>query len=169
MSDDRQLWSVQMRRVRNGHERPSIRLEPSRSQPDLGFARPRSGRRDGAIRRILRSGYHRNAHKQFERGVPPSLIVSSREISWDQPRRRVYCRDRFGQVSSLPPPPRFGTVTMSGSRWFRAYPPEPSKTGRSVAPSARRTTRRHASGSFWCPESTEGANNKGFRRRMTAG
>jgi hypothetical protein len=45
---------------------------------DLMSARPGSGCRDGAIRWILGSGYHRNGHKQFERGVPPSLIVSLR-------------------------------------------------------------------------------------------
>jgi hypothetical protein len=52
------LWSVHTRRVRNGSEQPSIRSEPSRSQPDLGSARPRCGYRDGAIRWILGSGYH---------------------------------------------------------------------------------------------------------------
>jgi hypothetical protein len=46
--------------------------------PELGSARPRSGCRDGAIRWILGSGYHRNARKQSERGVSPSLIVSLR-------------------------------------------------------------------------------------------
>jgi hypothetical protein len=64
--------------VRNGAEPPSIRPKPSQSQPELGSTRSRSGRRDGAIRWILRSGYHRNACKQSERGVPPSLIASLR-------------------------------------------------------------------------------------------
>ena len=72
------LRSIQTRRVRNGPEQPSIRPEPSRSQPELGSARPRSGCRDGAIRWILGSGYHRNARKQSERGVPPNVIVSLR-------------------------------------------------------------------------------------------
>ena len=52
--------------------------EVSQSQPELGSTRSRSGRRDGAIRWILRSGYHRNACKQSERGVSESLIVSLR-------------------------------------------------------------------------------------------
>jgi hypothetical protein len=73
------LWSIQTRRVRNGPEQPSIRPEPSRSQPELGSARPRSGCREGAIRWILGSGYHRNARKQSERGVPQNVIVSLRE------------------------------------------------------------------------------------------
>jgi hypothetical protein len=34
------LWAIQTRRVRNGPEQPSVRPEPSRSQPDLGSARP---------------------------------------------------------------------------------------------------------------------------------
>ena len=72
------LRSIHTRRVRNGPEQPSIRPEPSRSQPELGSARPRSGCRDGAIRWILGSGYHRNARKQSERGVPPNVIVSLR-------------------------------------------------------------------------------------------
>jgi hypothetical protein len=70
------LWSIQTRRVRNGPEQSSIRPEPSRSQPEPGSARPRSGRRDGAIRWFLGSGYHRNARKQSECGVPPKVIVS---------------------------------------------------------------------------------------------
>ena len=72
------LRSIQTRRVRNGAEQSSLRPEPARSQPELGSARSRSGRRDGAIRRIFSSGYHRNARKQSERGVSPSLIVSLR-------------------------------------------------------------------------------------------
>src|SRR3984957_14783311 len=43
-----------------------------------GSARPRSGRSDGAIRWILASGYHRDARKQSERGVPPDVIVTVR-------------------------------------------------------------------------------------------
>jgi hypothetical protein len=35
------LRSIQTRRIRNGPEQPSIRPEPTRSQPELGFARPR--------------------------------------------------------------------------------------------------------------------------------
>jgi hypothetical protein len=62
----------------NGPEQPSIRPESSRSQSELGSARSRSGRRDGAIRRIFGSGYHRNARKQSERGVSSSLILSLR-------------------------------------------------------------------------------------------
>jgi hypothetical protein len=41
-----------------------------------GSTRSRSGCRGGAIRWILGSGYHRNARKQSERGVPPNVIVS---------------------------------------------------------------------------------------------
>ncbi len=52
------LWPVQTPRVRNGPEQPSVRPEPSRSQPDLGSAKPRSGGGGGAIRRILGSDYH---------------------------------------------------------------------------------------------------------------
>ena len=70
------LWSIQTRRVRNGPEQSSLRPEPSRSQPELGSARPRSGRRDGANLRIFGSSYHRNARKQSERGVPSNVIVS---------------------------------------------------------------------------------------------
>ena len=72
------LWPVQTRRVRNGSEQPSVRPEPSRSQPDLGSARPRGGRCDSAIRWILGSGCHRNARKQSERGVPPDVILTAR-------------------------------------------------------------------------------------------
>jgi hypothetical protein len=71
------LWSVHTRRVRNGPKQPGIRPEPSRSQPGLRSARPRGGCRDGAIQWILGSGYHRNASKQSERGVPPGVIVSA--------------------------------------------------------------------------------------------
>ena len=49
------LWPLQTERVRNGVEQSSIRPEPTRSQPELGSARPRSGCRDGAIRWILGS------------------------------------------------------------------------------------------------------------------
>ena len=68
------LWPIQTRRIRNDPEQPSVRPKPSRSQPDLGSARPRSGHSDRAIRRILGSDNHRNARKQSERGVPPNLI-----------------------------------------------------------------------------------------------
>jgi hypothetical protein len=40
------LWPLQTERVRNGVEQSSIRPEPTRSQPELGSARPRSGCRD---------------------------------------------------------------------------------------------------------------------------
>jgi hypothetical protein len=83
------LRSVHTRRVRNGPEQPGTRPKPSRSQPELGSAGPRSGCRDGAIRRILGSGYHRNAGKQFERGVSPNVIVSLRE----RPAQTVAFRD----------------------------------------------------------------------------
>jgi hypothetical protein len=53
------LRSIQTRRVRNGAEQSSFRLEPSRSQSNLGSARPRSGHRDGTNLRIFGSGYHR--------------------------------------------------------------------------------------------------------------
>ncbi len=68
------LWPIQTRRIRNDPEQPSVRPKPSRSQPDLGSARPRSGRNDRAIRRILCSDNYRDARKQSERGVPPDLI-----------------------------------------------------------------------------------------------
>jgi hypothetical protein len=45
----------------------------------LGSERPRSGRSDSAIRRILRSHNHRDARKQSERGVPPDLIDTVQE------------------------------------------------------------------------------------------
>ena len=70
------LRSIRAKRARNCAEQRGVRPEPTRSQFDLGFARPRSGRRDGPIRCILGSGYHRNARKQSERGVPASLIVT---------------------------------------------------------------------------------------------
>jgi hypothetical protein len=68
-------------RAPNGAEQPGIRPKPSRSQPDLGPARPRSGCHDGAIFWILGSGYHRNARKQSERGVPPGAIETMRWFS----------------------------------------------------------------------------------------
>ena len=55
------LWPLQTERVRNGLEQPSIRPQPSRSQPELESSRPPGGCRNGAIRWILGSGYHRNA------------------------------------------------------------------------------------------------------------
>ena len=61
------LRSIQTRRVRNRPEQPSIRSKPSRSQPGLGSATPRSGCRDGANRWMLGSSYHRNARKQGAR------------------------------------------------------------------------------------------------------
>jgi len=70
------LRSIPTRRDRYRSEQPSLRPKSSRSQSELGSARTRSGRRDGAIRWILGSGYHRNARKQFERGVPSNVIVS---------------------------------------------------------------------------------------------
>jgi hypothetical protein len=70
------LWSIHTRRDRNGAKQSSIRKEPSRSRPELGSARPRSGCRDGAIHWIFGSGYDRNAGKQSKRGVPPKVIVS---------------------------------------------------------------------------------------------
>ena len=51
--------------------------KPSQSQSELGSARPRSSFRDGAIQWILGSGYHRNARKQSERGVPSNVIESA--------------------------------------------------------------------------------------------
>jgi hypothetical protein len=71
------LRSIQTRRVRNGAEQSSLRPESSRSRPELGSARPRSDRRDGTNLRIFGSGCHRNARKQFERGVPSNVIVSA--------------------------------------------------------------------------------------------
>jgi hypothetical protein len=70
------LWSIHTRRASDGSEQPSIRPEPSRSQPEVGSARPRSVCRYGAIRWILCSAYHRNARKQSECGVPSNVIVS---------------------------------------------------------------------------------------------
>jgi hypothetical protein len=46
------LRSVYMWGVRNGAEQPSLRPEPLRSRSELGSARPRSGCRDCALRRI---------------------------------------------------------------------------------------------------------------------
>jgi hypothetical protein len=68
------LYGPYIRGVRNGAEQSSIRPEPTRSQPELGSARLRSGCRDGAIRRIFGSGYHRNARKQSERRIQPNVI-----------------------------------------------------------------------------------------------
>ena len=107
------LRSIQTRRVRNGSEQPSIRQEPSRSQPNLGSARPRSGLGDGSIRWILGAGYQRNARKQSERGIPPNVIVSLRgttrqrtvavEIQicriaphWERLMATLKCVDRIG-------------------------------------------------------------------------
>jgi hypothetical protein len=81
--------SIQTRRVRNGTEQSSFRPEPSRSQSNLGSARPRSGRRDGIDLRIFGSGYHRNAHEQFERGVPSNVIVS---VAGDPPAILAFSR-----------------------------------------------------------------------------
>jgi hypothetical protein len=67
------LRSIQTRRIRNGAEQSGLRPKPSRSQSELGSARSRSGRRDGTNLRIFGSGYHRNACKQSERGVPPNV------------------------------------------------------------------------------------------------
>ena len=67
------LWPLQTRRIRNRLEQPGVRQKPSRSQPDLGSARPRSGRSGRTIRRILGSDDHRDARKQSERGVPSNL------------------------------------------------------------------------------------------------
>jgi hypothetical protein len=49
----------------------------SDSQPDLGSARPRSGRSGRAVRRILDSDDHRDARKQSECGVPSNLTRRS--------------------------------------------------------------------------------------------
>jgi hypothetical protein len=57
---------------------PSIRSKSSRSQFRLGPAKSRSGRHDGVLCWILGARDHRNARKQSERGVSPSLIVSLR-------------------------------------------------------------------------------------------
>ena len=80
------LWPLQTRRIRNRPQQPGVRQKPSRSQRDLGSARPRSGRSGRAICRVLGSDDHRDARKQSERGVPsnlietePSTIRSSRE------------------------------------------------------------------------------------------
>jgi hypothetical protein len=53
------LWSVQTQRIHNGPEQPSVRPEPSRSQPNVGSARRRGGRCDSAIRWILAWWFHR--------------------------------------------------------------------------------------------------------------
>ena len=91
------LRSVHTRRVRNGPEQPSIRPEPSRSQPELGSARPRSGCRDGANRWMLGSSYHRNARKQSERGVPSNVTVS---VAGDPPAT-LALRDRLILAAGL--------------------------------------------------------------------
>ena len=67
------LWPIQTRRIRDRLEQPGVRQKPSRSQPDLGSARPRSGRSGRAIRRILGSDDHRDARKQSECGFPSNL------------------------------------------------------------------------------------------------
>jgi hypothetical protein len=64
------LRPVHTRLVLDGPEQPSSLPKSSRSRPELGSARPRSGRRDGTNLRIFGSGYHRNAGKQSERGIP---------------------------------------------------------------------------------------------------
>jgi hypothetical protein len=82
------LWSIQTRRIRNDSEQPSVRPKPSRSEPGLGSARPRSGRSNRAIRWILGSDNRRDARKQPKRGVPPDLIemVRSRAAGELPPR-----------------------------------------------------------------------------------
>ena len=70
------LRSTQTRKVHDGPEQPSIRSRPSRSQPGVGSARSRSGRRDGTNCRNFGSGYNRNACKQSERGISSNVIVS---------------------------------------------------------------------------------------------
>ena len=92
------LRSIQTRRVRNGAEQSSLRPEPPRSQPELGSARPRSGCRDGTNLRIFGSGYHRNARKQSERGVPANLIVSLRG---DRPANGRFRNSHRARGSSL--------------------------------------------------------------------
>jgi hypothetical protein len=59
-------------------EQPGFRPEPSRSQPDLGSARPRGSCCDSPLRWILGSRCHRNARKQSERAVPPDEILTAR-------------------------------------------------------------------------------------------
>ena len=68
------LWPIQTRRIGNDPEQPGVRPKPSRLQPGLGSARPRSSRSDRAIRRIFGSDNHRNARKQSERENPPNSI-----------------------------------------------------------------------------------------------
>ena len=56
--------------------------------PNWGLRDLQAVARDGAIRRIFGSRYHRNARKQSECGVPPKVIVSfvrttrERHFSW---------------------------------------------------------------------------------------
>ena len=83
-------------------------------------------------------------------------------------RDGVSRRDCFSRSSSLSSP-RLAGSRGKGRRWFRACLLEPLKMGRSVAPSARRTTRKHALGFSWCLKSSGDANNKGLHRKRKAG
>jgi uncharacterized protein DUF938 len=71
------LYGLQTQSVGNGPEQRSVRPEPSRSQPDLGSARPGGARCNSAVRWILGSHGHRNARKQSERCVPPDVILKA--------------------------------------------------------------------------------------------
>ena len=66
--------------------------------PNWGLRDLEAGRRDGAIGRILRSRYHRNARKQPQRGVPASLIVSRDS---DRPPGDRFRNSHWARGSSL--------------------------------------------------------------------
>jgi hypothetical protein len=62
------------------HQPPGVDEPVARTRGQVS-ARPRSGCRDGAVRWILGSRYHRNACKESERGVPSDLIETVRWFS----------------------------------------------------------------------------------------
>jgi Protein of unknown function (DUF938) len=99
--------------------KPSTRAFASR--PELGSARPRSGRGDGAIRWVLGSGYPRSARKQSERGVPPNVIVS---VAGDPPATLAF-RDRPILAAGLVDLNRacrsrvIATTSLAAQCWFR--------------------------------------------------
>jgi hypothetical protein len=71
------LWRVPESRERSHAQCSFGKLDRAWQEQGRGSARSRSGCCDGAIRWILDPGYHRNARKQSERGVPPNVIMSA--------------------------------------------------------------------------------------------
>ena len=82
-------------------EQPSVRPGPSRSQSELGSARPRSGRCNSAVRWILGPHGHRNARKQSERGVSPDVILTARLRPANLSCVDVYGRRRSQRVRQV--------------------------------------------------------------------